>query len=123
MRLNLLAALVSGIAAAAIGLASLPADAAPKKAGAAVHRGYSSYASQPHRKRVRQARARTRIIVRHRSYLDPGTEVLPGDEKYTDYAVPPTYSATSVIDNTPFSHRSPLPGPFDLPGRNNPMQW
>ena len=74
-------------------------------------------------KRVRQARARTRITVRRRSFLNPGTEVLPGDEKYTDYAIPPGYSATSVFENTAFSHRSPLPGPFDLPSRNNPVQW
>ena len=41
----------------------------------------------------------------------------------TDYAIPPGYSPTAVIDNTAFSHRSPLLGAFDLPGRNNPYPW
>ena len=31
-------------------------------------------------------RARTRITVRPRSYLDGGTEVFPGERKFTDYA-------------------------------------
>jgi len=37
--------------------------------------------------------------------------------------IPPGYSPTAVIDNTAFSHRSPLPGPFDLPSRRNPYPW
>ena len=61
--------------------------------------------------------------MRPRSYLDGGTEVWPGERKFTDYAIGPTNTAVSVLDNTPFYHRSPLPGPFDLPGKNNPMQW
>jgi len=32
---------------------------------------------------------RTRIYVTKRSWLDAGTEVLPGDRKFTDYAYPP----------------------------------
>jgi len=28
-----------------------------------------------------------------------------------------------VIDNTAFSRREPLPGAFDLPGRQNPYPW
>jgi hypothetical protein len=48
---------------------------------------------------------------------------LPGEEKTTDYAVPPGYSPIGVIDNTAFAHRSPLPGPFDLPSRRNPWPW
>jgi hypothetical protein len=89
-----------------------PAEAAPKKKVAYVRQ---APASQP----------RARIRVRPRSFLDAGTEVLPGQRKFTDYALPPNYSPTQVIDNTAFSHRSPLPGPFDLPGRQNPYpyQW
>src|SRR5579885_2050780 len=34
-------------------------------------------------------RTHTRIIVTPRSYLDGGTEVLPGQRKYSDYAIPP----------------------------------
>ena len=65
-------------------------------------------------------RVRTKITVRPRSYLDGGTEVVPGERKFTDYAYPPTYmsgSAYASWDPTG-SHRSPLPMPFSLPGYN-----
>ena len=65
-------------------------------------------------------RARTRITVRPRSYLDPGTEVKPGERKFTDYVTPPTYmsgSAYASWDPTGI-HRFPLPMPFELPGYN-----
>jgi hypothetical protein len=75
------------------------------------------------KQRVITTRPRARITVRSRSFLDGGTEVLPGERKFTDYAIPPGYSPTSVIENTAGYHRSPLPGPFDLPGRDNPWPW
>jgi hypothetical protein len=75
------------------------------------------------KKAVTKAPPRTRITVQRRSFLDAGTEVLPGDRKFTDYAVPPNYSPTSVIENRAGSWRSPLPGPFDLPDRRNPWPW
>ena len=65
-------------------------------------------------------RVRTRVTVRPRSYLDGGTEVLPGERKFTDYAFPPTYmngSAYSSWDPTGI-HRYPLPAPNYLPGFN-----
>jgi hypothetical protein len=65
-------------------------------------------------------RARTRVTVRPRSYLDGGTEVFPGERKFTDYAFPPTYmngSAYAAWDPTG-SRRFPLPMPFELPGYN-----
>ena len=65
-------------------------------------------------------RARTRITVKPRSYLDGGTEVLPGERKFTDYVTPPTYmggSAYASWDPTGI-HRFPLPMPFELPGYN-----
>ena len=68
----------------------------------------------------------TRIYVSKRSWLDGGTEVLPGERKFTDYAFPPTYTPLGVVTNTGGRvgwHQSPLPGPFDLPGRNNPYGW
>ena len=37
-------------------------------------------------------RARTKITVRPRSYLDGGTEVLPGERKFMDYVNAPTYN-------------------------------
>ena len=122
MRLTIVSTL-SGIAAVALAISGLPADAAPKKRAPAVSQSDVSVSSQARARRVLQVRPRTRITVRPRSYLDGGTEVLPGERKFNDYAVGPTHSASSVLDNTAFYHRSPLPGPFDLPGRNNPMQW
>jgi hypothetical protein len=66
---------------------------------------------------------KARITVRRRSFLDAGTHVLPGDRKFTDYALPPGYSPTAVIENRAGLHRGPLPGPYDLPSRQNPWPW
>jgi len=63
-------------------------------------------------------RVRTKITVRRRSYLDGGTEVIPGERKFMDYAHAPTYgwlAPTSAWDPTG-THRWPLPMPFELPG-------
>jgi hypothetical protein len=99
---------------AATGLAVTSAEAATTKRRAAVV--YSngpdySYQSGP----------RTRIYVSKRSWLDGGTEVLPGERKFTDYAIPPTYSPVAPIQNTTF-YRQPLPSPWDLPGRDAPWR-
>jgi hypothetical protein len=75
------------------------------------------------KKRVAVVKPRARIRVQPRSFLDAGTDSIPGDRKFTDYAIPPGYSPTSVIDNTAFGRRSPLPGAFDLPGRGNPYPF
>ena len=69
------------------------------------------------------AAPRARITVQRRTFLDPGRHINPGSQsEYTDYAFPPGYSPTSVIDNKAGHHRSPLPGPFELPG-NYPWNW
>jgi hypothetical protein len=71
-------------------------------------------------------RPRSRIVVAPRSFLDAGTEVLPGERKFTDYAFPPTYMPLGVVTNTGGRvgwHQSPLPGPFDLAGPRNPFGW
>jgi hypothetical protein len=76
--------------------------------------------------RVAVSRPRARIVVVPRSFLDAGTEVLPGERKFTDYAFPPTHDPLGVVQNTGGRvgwHRSPLPGPFDLPSRNNPFGY
>jgi len=65
-------------------------------------------------------RRRTRVILQKRSYLDGGTEVLPGERKFTDYAIPPGYSAIDTIMGPGNSYsRQPLNGPFDVPGNYN----
>ena len=68
---------------------------------------------------------RARVTVTRRTFLDAGTHVIPGDRKFTDYAVPPTYYPGSVADNRGgmYIDQSPLPGPFTLPGRDNPWPW
>jgi hypothetical protein len=67
-------------------------------------------------KRVASAnRPRSRIVVVPRSFLDAGTEVLPGERKFLDYAFPPTHTPMDVVQNTGGRvgwHNSPLPGPF-----------
>jgi hypothetical protein len=60
----------------------------------------------------------TRIYVTKRSWLDGGTEVLPGDRKFTDYAFPPEYGLPSFArsnNNRPID-RQPLNPPSDLGG-------
>lgn len=60
---------------------------------------------------------RTRIFVTRRHWLDAGTEVRPGERKYTDYAIPPAYTQTTIdqITGRPWT-RQPLIDPWDLPG-------
>ena len=64
---------------------------------------------------ARATRPRSRIVVEPRSFLDAGTEVLPGERKFLDYALPPTHTSMDVVQNTGGRvgwHNSPLPGPF-----------
>jgi hypothetical protein len=61
---------------------------------------------------------RTRVYVTTRSWLDAGTEVLPGDRKFQDYAFPSEYGYPSFgreNNNRPID-RQPLNPPSDLGG-------
>lgn len=61
---------------------------------------------------------RTRLYVSKRSWLDGGTEVLPGDRKFQDYAFPPEVGFPSFArqnNNRPID-RQPLNPPSDLGG-------
>jgi hypothetical protein len=61
---------------------------------------------------------RTRVYVTTRSWLDAGTEVLPGDRKFTDYAFPPEMGYPSFARenlNRPID-RQPLNPPSDMGG-------
>jgi hypothetical protein len=65
----------------------------------------------------------TRIYVTTRSWLDAGTEVLPGDRKFQDYAFPSPYGYPSFArenNNRPID-RQPLNPPSDLGG--SPRQF
>jgi hypothetical protein len=102
---------------AALGLLAAPANAAPQKKRVIDARGHTVFTS-----RDEDGRTRTRIIIQKRSYLDPGTEVLPGSRNDHDYASLPNQKAGGVLDNTAFGgSQSALPGAFDLPSRNNPF--
>ncbi len=113
---------VAGVSAAAIVLATavVPSDALAQGQNrpAATKKAAKKYGPVP----MTMAPPRTRITVR-RSYLDAGTHVIPGDRKFTDYAIPPGYSPTSVIEHRSGVYPTALPGPFTLPGRNNPYPW
>ena len=55
----------------------------------------------------------TRIYVTKRSWLDAGTEVLPGERKFNDYAFPPGQSFGRENLNRPLD-RQPLNPPSDF---------
>ncbi|HEY1361414.1 MAG TPA: hypothetical protein VGF60_04160 [Xanthobacteraceae bacterium] len=64
-------------------------------------------------------RPRARVVVPPRSFLDAGTEVVPGERKFTDYAFPPTYTPLGTVTNTGGKvgwDRSPMMQPWELPG-------
>jgi hypothetical protein len=69
-------------------------------------------------------RPRARVTVAPRSFLDAGTEVLPGERKFTDYAFPPTGNGgigINAVTNTGGKvgwDRSPMMQPYQLPGYN-----
>ena len=58
---------------------------------------------------------RTRVYVTTRSWLDAGTEVLPGDRKFTDYAFPPARSFGQENNNRPLD-RQPMNPASDMGG-------
>jgi hypothetical protein len=110
-------ALVTAFAVAAVSTASM-AQTAPRKART-VQPVSAPGTVVVHRDEF--GRTRTKIIVQKRSYLDGGTEVMPGDniDPYRNSFL--THRAnngigTNVITNPP----GPVPDPFFLPGKNNP---
>jgi hypothetical protein len=118
MRLAVLTALTA--TAAMLAVAS-PADAQQQP------RGYRPPVPQGERITIidENGRVRTRITVRRRSYLDGGTEVIPGERKFMDYAAPGTQmngAPDSSWDPTGI-HRWPLPRPFELPGYAPYSYW
>ena len=110
-----LAPLLAETAVVALGFGPTPANAEQKRQFDERGRPYYgtngpnvSYQQGPH----------TRIYVTKRSWLDAGTEVLPGDRKFTDYAFPPAVGYPSFArenNNRPID-RQPLNPPSDLGG-------
>lgn len=66
----------------------------------------------------------TRIYVSQRSWLDGGTEVLPGERKFIDYALQPGTSFARGNNNRPLD-RQPLNPDSDLGGfaQRIPVLW
>lgn len=116
MSLKFVAATLGAVGALA--LLAAPANAAPKKKTVAYDtRGNTVFTS-----RDENGRTRTRIIIQKRSYLDPGTEVLPGSRNDQGYAFSPNHRASGILDNTPFGgNQSALPDNFTLSGGSNPF--
>lgn len=107
---NRFAVLLAAAAVVAIGFGVSPASAQPKYD----RDGRPNYGPNgPNR--VYQQGPRTRVYVSTRSWLDAGTEVLPGDRKFTDYAFPPARSFGMENKNRPLD-RQPLNPPSDLGG-------
>jgi hypothetical protein len=114
MGLKIWAAGLCAMGIAIMAFTTPPATAAPKK---------KTVASQS--QVVVASRNRSRIRVAPRSFLDGGTEVLPGERKFTDYAFPAGEigAPLSQIKGTAFNRETALPGPFYLPSRQNPWPW
>jgi hypothetical protein len=92
---------------------SLATPAAAQSGPALDNRGRPYYG--PSGPNVQYQQGRTRIYVSKRSWLDGGTEVLPGERKFTDYAIPPTQSFGMQNRNRPLE-RQPLNPASDLGG-------
>jgi hypothetical protein len=110
--MRLLAATIAVAAACAVFAASL-AEAQPRKRTGARSAGPGSTVFVS---RDETGRTRTRIIVQKRSYLDGGTEVLPGQRKYSDYHTQPFWSPIDALGPGRSYDRQPLNSRWELGG-------
>jgi hypothetical protein len=105
------AVLLAAAFVVAIGLAATQANAETKLKYD--DRGRTYYG--PNGPNVVYQQGPTRIYVTKRSWLDAGTEVLPGERKFQDYAFPPAIGYPSFArenNNRPID-RQPLNPPSD----------
>jgi hypothetical protein len=106
------------LAAAAVVAAGLIATAANAEVKRKVVDDRARFNYGPNGPNVVYQQGPTRIYVTKRSWLDAGTEVLPGDRKFQDYAFPPALGYPSFArenNNRPID-RQPLNPPSDLGG-------
>ena len=104
-------------AAAVVGFLASPASAQTKRQQQYDRDGRVYYGPQGPNRSYQQG-PRTRVYVTTRSWLDAGTEVLPGDRKFLDYAFPSPYGYPDFARenlNRPID-RQPLNPPSDLGG-------
>ena len=116
-------AVIAATGFAVTSLTATSADAATKKRQPSTQT--PTYSAGPNYSY--QAGPRTRVYVSKRSWLDGGTEVLPGDRKFTDYAFPPEngYPTFARENNNRPIDRQPLSTPTDVGGypRNFPIPY
>jgi esterase/lipase superfamily enzyme len=68
-----------------------------------------------------RGRVRTKILVQKRSYLDGGTEVMPGDiQSHQTNFIDMHQNPRSAVSNDNIVPGRPINDPFFLPGKNNP---
>ena len=111
-----LAALLAAAAIVAVGFGMTAANAQSKRQYD--DRGRAYYGPNGPNVSYQQG-PRTRVYVTRRSWLDAGTEVLPGDRKFMDYAFPSPYGYPTFArehNNRPID-RQPLNPPSDLGGQ------
>jgi hypothetical protein len=110
--------LLAAITVAAAGFGMTPADAqAPAKKRQTDDRGRPYYGPSGPNVSYQQG-PHTRVYISKRSWLDAGTEVLPGERKFNDYAFPPEIGYPSFARenrNRPID-RQPLNTPSDVGG-------
>jgi hypothetical protein len=104
-----LAAGLCVLVVAAAAWAIPPADAAPRK---------KRVVTNTERDVRARTRARTRVRVQPQSFLDAGTNVVPGERKFTDYAFPPGYGPGSVPGGVVTNYGNGRPGWDIWPGFN-----
>jgi hypothetical protein len=103
-------------AAALVALGSASANAQSRQQQQYDKNGRPYYGANGPNRSYQQGR--TRVYVTTRSWLDAGTEVLPGDRKFQDYAFPPAIGYPSFARenlNRPID-RGPLNPPSDMGG-------
>jgi hypothetical protein len=124
MKMRLVAMAV--VAAFAVGAVSI-ADAAPRKRQVVYVQQRQVVYAQPGpgstvvTSQDERGRVRTKILVQKRSYLDGGTEVMPGDiQSHQTNFIDMQQNPRSAVSNDNIVPGRPINDPFFLPGKNNP---
>ncbi len=98
------------------------AIAATKRKPPVVERSAAGTVIQPTKTIDQYGHTTVIIVPRHRSYLEYGTEVSPGDRNYLDYMLPPAGDPGRpnwfIGPDTGGAGRYPLPGFGSIPGYN-----
>jgi hypothetical protein len=73
--------------------------------------------------RDENGRVRTKILVQKRSYLDGGTEVMPGDNVDSFRSSFMRGQPSAITQGTAFDRPSWVNDPTFLQGKNSPYPW